>query len=114
MTAPTSILDLEPITETDDGNALRLILAYGHKFRRVADMHKWLTWDGHALGYRPRRPRDPGSRPRMCPVTPRRQARRDTSNATRCQQPVSRAPFGLPCPIRASASLQQTSIHIPN
>jgi len=46
MTAPTSILDLEPITQTDDGNALRLILAYGHKFRRVADMHRWLQWDG--------------------------------------------------------------------
>jgi putative DNA primase/helicase len=42
----TSILDLEPITETDDGNALRLILAYGDKFRRVADMHRWLHWDG--------------------------------------------------------------------
>jgi putative DNA primase/helicase len=46
MTGPTSILDLEPITETDDGNALRLILAYGHKFRRIADMHRWLHWDG--------------------------------------------------------------------
>jgi putative DNA primase/helicase len=43
---PTSILDLEPITQTDDGNALRLILAYGDRFRRVADMHRWLHWDG--------------------------------------------------------------------
>jgi putative DNA primase/helicase len=54
LTAPTvsppagsnSILDLEPITKTDDGNALQLILAYGHEFRRVADMHRWLHWDG--------------------------------------------------------------------
>jgi putative DNA primase/helicase len=45
-TAPTSILDLEPITKTDDGNALRLILAYGTQFRRVADMHRWFHWDG--------------------------------------------------------------------
>jgi putative DNA primase/helicase len=45
-TAPTSILDLEPITKTDDGNALRLILAYGDRFRRIADMHRWFHWDG--------------------------------------------------------------------
>jgi P4 family phage/plasmid primase-like protien len=38
-------LDLEPITKTDDGNALRLISAHGDKFRRVADMHRWFHWD---------------------------------------------------------------------
>jgi putative DNA primase/helicase len=45
-TPPPSILDLEPITKTDDGNALRLILGYGDQFRRVADMHRWFHWDG--------------------------------------------------------------------
>jgi putative DNA primase/helicase len=46
LAAPTSFLDLEPITQTDDGNALRLIQAYGDRFRRVADMHRWFHWDG--------------------------------------------------------------------
>jgi putative DNA primase/helicase len=39
-------LDLEPITQTDDGNALRLVLGYGDRLRRVADMRKWFEWDG--------------------------------------------------------------------
>jgi putative DNA primase/helicase len=34
------------VTDTDDGNALRLIAHHGHQFRRVADMRKWFVWDG--------------------------------------------------------------------
>jgi putative DNA primase/helicase len=37
---------LPEITATDDGNALRLVAEHGHEFRRVADMKRWLTWDG--------------------------------------------------------------------
>ena len=32
-------------TNTDDGNALRLIDTHGHKIRRVADMRRWHHWD---------------------------------------------------------------------
>jgi P4 family phage/plasmid primase-like protien len=33
-------------SQTDDGNALRLIDDHGRDFRRVADMRKWFVWDG--------------------------------------------------------------------
>lgn len=111
MTAHTSILDLEPITQTDDGNALRLILAYGPKFRRVADMHRWLNWNGvrWAIDHDERQIREAA---REVPAHSRKTGRTRTSNATRCQQPASQVPSASPCPIRASASLQRTWIHI--
>ncbi len=43
---PEHFTEPEPeVTQTDDGNALRLIAKHGHQFRRVADMRKWFAWD---------------------------------------------------------------------
>jgi putative DNA primase/helicase len=43
---PASSAARSNTAKTDDGNALRLILAYGDRFRRIADMHRWFHWDG--------------------------------------------------------------------
>src|SRR5215207_10558206 len=32
-------------TDTDDGNAQRLIAVNGDRFRRIADMRRWHVWD---------------------------------------------------------------------
>jgi putative DNA primase/helicase len=50
------VTDEEPLgdsehSETDDGNALRLIDAHGHEFRRVSDMKRWYHWDGCRWAY---------------------------------------------------------------
>lgn len=37
--------DDNPITETDHGNALRLIDAHTEDFRHIADMKRWHSWD---------------------------------------------------------------------
>jgi hypothetical protein len=41
---------LGPFSQSDDGNALRLVAVHGHRFRRVADMRKWFVWDGQRWG----------------------------------------------------------------
>lgn len=41
--ANAQVVDL--YTDTEDGNALRLIAIHGDRFRRIADMRRWHVWD---------------------------------------------------------------------
>lgn len=42
-----SVSEPATYTETDDGNALRLIDTHGHGIRYVPQRGQWLTWNGH-------------------------------------------------------------------
>lgn len=52
--AYAKVVDL--YTDTDDGNALRLLGHHGDRFRRIADMKRWHVWDSKrwALDYEDR------------------------------------------------------------